>query len=157
MQPQHLAAQCSCECSIEALPSQTRRLHRAGYVFAADCSMVTSRTTQVFLTSVTVRVRQFNDARTTHTDRRLRCQRASNSWQPLVSSPLLLPVRPARPKKNMLLSSPSPSRLSQHTQVSTSKRTPDRPFAPDQHEKSGQAVAPVPPHIQMQPFNRRAV
>lgn len=130
MQPQYLAAECSSVCSIEALPSQVRRLRKAGYVFKADYPIKASRNTQVSLTSVTVRVRQFNDARTTHIDRRLRCQRASNSWQPLASSPLSLPVRPARQKKNTLLSSPSPSRLSQYTTASTSKTVPEQASAP---------------------------
>lgn len=149
MQPQYLAVRFSCGRNTEALPSQSCRLRRAGYVFGSDYLMVPARNTQVSLTSETERARQFNNARSTHIDRRQRCQRASNSWQPLVSSPLLLPVHPARPKKNMLLSSPSPSRLSQHTQVSTSKLAP------------GQAQAPVPTSFltirQTRPQNRRAV
>lgn len=149
MQPQHLAVHFSCGQNTAAFASQPQPLQRAGYVFASDYLMVPARNTQVSLTSVTGRARQFNNARATHIDRRLRCQRASNSWQPLVSSPLLLPVHQARPKKNMLLSSPSPSRLSQHTQVSTSKLAP------------GQAYAPVPTPIlnvrPTRPLNRRAV
>lgn len=149
MQPQHLAVNFSCGRNTEALPSQTRRLRQAGYVFSADYLMVRTRNTQVSLTSETGRARQIYKARATYIDRRQKCQRASNSWQPLVSSPLLLPVHPARPKKNMLLSSPSPSRSSQHTQVSTSNLA------------SGQAVAPVPTPMmstrQSRPQNRRAV
>lgn len=149
MQPQYLAVQFSSGQNTATFATQPQPLQRAGYVFAADYLMVQSRNTQVSLTSETGRARQFNNARSTYIDRRQRCQRASNSWQPLVSSPLLLPVHPARPKKNMLLSSPSPSRLSQHTQVSTNKLAP------------GQADAPVPtPFLtirQTRPQNRRAV
>ena len=132
MQPQHLAQLSSRAHPNEALASQVCRLPNVQYFFGTDCFMVRARNTQVSLTSETGRVRQFQNARPTHIDRRHRCQRASNSWQPSVSSPLLPHVHPARQKKSMSWSSPSPSRSNLRTQVSTSKRI------------SGQAIAPVP-------------
>lgn len=144
MKPQYLAAEGSCTMGIEALASQVCRLHSLPYVFASDCSMVSSRNTQVSLTSETGRVRQSFNARPTHIHRRHRCRRASNSWQPSVLSPLFLHAQVARAKKNTLLLRQSRSRLSQHTQVSTSKLT------------AGQAYASAPTPLGW-PYDRRAV
>lgn len=130
MEPQYVATDRSGESGFEALESQTNRLKCSAYVFVKLCSMVPVGHTQVFLTSVTGRARQYKTARSTHIDRRHRCQRASNSWQPSVSSPLYLHVQAARRKKNTLWLHPSPSRLSQHTQASTSKLAPGQTFAP---------------------------
>ena len=141
MQPQHLAHECSCDRLIEALASQVCRLPNLQYFFGTDCFMVRARNTQVSLTSETGRVRQSYNARPTHIDRRHRCQRASNSWQPSVSSPLLPHAHPARQKKSMSWLSPSPSRSSQRIPVSTSKRIP------------GQAIVPVPTRTPRAPFN----
>lgn len=161
MQPQHLAPCFSCERNNEALPSQTRRLVLAGYVFALNCSKVAPRHTQVSLTSETGRARQFNDARPLIIHRRHRCQRASNFWQPLVSSPWFPHAHPARPKKNTLWFSQSPSRLSPYTPASTSKLAWGRAFAPVPHLGSRQVPASVAPFHPTspasRPFNRRAV
>lgn len=133
---------------IEALPSQTCRLKTAGYVFPADYTMIPPRNTQVSLTSVTGRVRQYNSTRSKQNNRRHRCQRASNSWQPSVSWPLCQHVRPASPTKSSWLLSQSPFQLSLRIQASTSNQI------------SEQACAPVPPQPCATlggPFDRRAV
>jgi hypothetical protein len=131
MQPQDVAVLGSCESFIEALPSQTRSLNLAGYVFPKGCSMLTPRNTQVSLTSKTERAGPSWPARSNNTDRRPRCPRASNSWQRSALLPQSRPVLLASLTKSSSWSTPSPSRLSLHTQASTNKNL-------------GQAFAPVP-------------
>ncbi len=162
MKPQYLAIHLSRGPDNEALPSQTRRLQRAGYVFDYDYSMLHKGITQVTLTSETGRARQFYNARPTYIDRRHRCQRASNSWQPSVLSPRFPHAHPARQKKNTLWSRPSLSRLSLHTPASTSKLALGQACASAPTSRTtgrGLIAAPrigiIP--IVSQPFNRRAV
>ena len=122
MRPQHLARPACKVSQIEALPSQTRRLIDTGYASSPLSTMVQTRNTEVSLNSETGRVRQYNNARPPYSNRRLRCQRASNSWQPLVLLPLCPHVRPDSQTRNSSWLSPSPSQLSQHTPANTSKR-----------------------------------
>ena len=133
MQPQHLARGPSCAPQTAALESQCRRSERPPYAIQPACGNVFPRNTHVSLTANHGSNRHEAVSGPSNSDRRLRCQRASHFWP---HSALSQPFRPAPPssKKNMLLSHPSPSRLSQYTQASTSKTC------------RGQAVAPVLTH-----------
>ncbi len=144
MKPQYMGGNpLSCK-EIEALESHSRRLMRIRYQWQITSCNVPSRNTQVSLTSESGCARHEAVPRPINNDRRLKCQRALNCWQ---HSALLRPSRlaqAARLTKNTLWLHPSPSRLSQLTQVSTSK-TP-------RGSAAGQAFAPVltvtfPPRI----------
>lgn len=121
MQPQYLGPGRAGAAKIEALESHCRRLLAHRYVFDGIRFMVRPRNTQVSLTSNEGLVRHEAVPGPVHRNRRRRCQRASNSWYPSALSPRLPHAQVARPKKNTLWLSQSPSRLSLHTQVNTSK------------------------------------
>lgn len=120
MQPQHLARGPSYAPQTAALESQCRRSERPPYAIQPACGNVFPRNTHVSLTANHGSNRHEAVSGPSNSDRRLRCQRASHFWP---HSALSQPFRPVPPssKKNMLLSHPSPSRLSQYTQASTSK------------------------------------
>ena len=135
MKPQYIGAKQALRPANEALESHCRRLNCTRYQWQITSSNVPSRNTQVSLTSESGRARHQAVPRPINNDRRLRCQRALNCWQ---HSALLQPYRPAqaaKQTKNTLWLHPSLSRLSQLTQVSTSKTT--------NGFKVGQASAPV--------------
>ena len=131
MQPQHLEAASSSCGQNDTAATQDRRLSVEPYLMPTVSTMVLDGITQVSLTSEPGRARHLAVQRLKCKNRRHRCPRASNSLQRSALSPQSRHVPAARQTKNTLWLSPSPSRLSQHIQASTSK--------PD----TGQAVAPV--------------
>ena len=130
MQPQYLAQPSARTGRTAALATHFRRLKRAPYAMRGNCGNIAPRNTQVSLTTKAGFYwhEAVPDPLCNH--RRLRCQRASQCWPHSALSQLFQHARPSR--KNMLLSHPSPSRLSQYTQASTSKAC------------RGQATASVP-------------
>lgn len=140
MTPQNMGCQPVFDPEDEALESHYRRLKRTRYQWQITSCNVPSRNTHVSLTSEPGCARHVAVSRPINSYRRLKCQRALNCWQ---HSALLRPCRhaqAAKQTKNTLWLHPSLSRLSQLTQVSTSKTT-SIPTA-------GQAFAPVlTPHL----------
>jgi len=134
-QPQYIATRASFVDKSEALPSHIRRLHRNRYQFGYKSPSVRPRETQTSLTSEPGSAGRFASRYPISSHRRLRCPRASNSWQCSASLPPLLPVQAGKPKMTLWSLTQSPSLLSLLSQVSSSKRLP------------GQACAPVPPLI----------
>lgn len=134
MRPQNMGFRPAISGKNEALESHYRRLNRTRYQWQITSCNVPARNTHVSLTSESGCARHLAVLHPITSYRRLKCQRALNCWQ---HSALLRPSQLAQASKttNMLLLPPSPSRLSQLTQVSTSKTTSIR--------KSGQAFAPV--------------
>lgn len=135
MQPQYLAQSPLVERATAALPPHLCRLKSSPYAISRNCGNVWARNTQVSLTSKPGSHWHEAVSDPSNSDRRLRCQRASQCWP---HSALSQPFRHAHQssKKNMLWLHPSPSRLSQYTQASTSKTC------------RGRAYAPVPTHTQ---------
>jgi len=129
MQPQHLAQGAACALPTATLESHSCRLERAPYAIQPACGKVFARNTRVSLTANPGSNWHEAVSDPSYSDRRLRCQRASHFWP---HSALSQPFRPAHPssKKNTLLSHPSPSRLSQYTQASTSKTCRGQAHAP---------------------------
>ena len=119
MHPQHIARRHITTVPTAALGTHVSGLKRAPYPRRLNCGNVNLRNTRVSLTS---HLGSFwHEAVPTPSTnvRRLRCPRASQCWP---HSALSQPFRPAHlSKKNMLWLHPSLSRLSQYTQVSTSK------------------------------------
>lgn len=130
MQPQYVELLRMYAGCSEALASQNCRSEIDTYQFGLGSPNVHSRNTPVSLTLETGRTRHIAVWRPIVSNRRLRCPRASNSWQYSAWLPLFPPAQAGRQKKNTLL--PSPSRLSPYIQANTSNRL------------SGQARAPVP-------------
>lgn len=119
MHPQHLAAQPQSATATAALESHFRRLGSSPYAMAMNCSKVTARNTDVSLTSNPGSSWHEAVSDPLNSDRRLRCQRASNYWpHSALSQPFQL--APQSSRKNTSWLHPSPSRLSPYTQVSTS-------------------------------------
>lgn len=148
MQPQHLAQPPLVIHATAALPPHSCRLESSPYAMRGNCDKVSSRNTQVSLTSKSGSHRHEAVSDPSNSYRRLRCQRASKCWP---HSALSQSFRHAHQssKKNMLWLHPSQSRLSQYTQASTSKTC------------RGQASAPVLSPVlsdapRMAPFVRRA-
>lgn len=130
MRPQYVADHLSPCGQNDALESQNSRLRVKPYQMKGDWTMVPSRNTQVSLTSEPGRARHFAAQRPLDRNRRHRCPRASNSLQRSALSPQSQHVQAASPTKNTWWLSQNPSRLSQHTQVSTSKPDTGQAFAP---------------------------
>jgi len=125
MQAQDVATQVLPKVRYEAFESQVRRLELSGYISNKDYTMFPAGISQEPLTSSkgasthSVSKHQFKS------DRRLRCQRASNYWQHSALSLSLLPVRAS----SRLLTQPQ-FRLSQCTQANTSNTLTGRAFSP---------------------------
>ena len=125
MQAQDVATQVLPKVRYEAFESQVRRLELSGYISNKDYTMFPAGISQEPLTSSkgasthSVSKHQFKS------DRRLRCQRASNYWQ---HSALSLSLRPVR-ASSRLLTQPQ-FRLSQCTQANTSNTLTGRAFSP---------------------------
>lgn len=125
MQAQDVATQVLPKVRCEAFESQVRRLELSGYISNKDYTMLPAGISQEPLTSskgastYSVSKHQFKS------DRRLRCQRASNYWQHSALSLSLLPVRAS----SRLLTQPQ-FRLSQCTQANTSNTLTGRAFSP---------------------------
>ena len=125
MQPQDVATQVLPKVRYEAFESQLRRLELSGYILNKDSTMLPAGISQEPLTS--------SNGASTHSvlkhqfksDRRLRCQRASNYWQHSALSLSLLPVRAS----SRSLTHPQ-FRLSQCTQANTSNTLTGRAFSP---------------------------
>ena len=133
--PQYLVVGRGSVGKFEALPSHIRRLHRARYQFENRSHSVFSREPQTSLTSEPGSAGRFASRYPISSHRRLRCPRASNSWQCSASLPPLQPAQAGKPKMILWSLTQSPSRVSLPSQASSSKRVP------------GQAYAPVPPLI----------
>ncbi|CAN0277077.1 unnamed protein product, partial [Chrysoparadoxa australica] len=132
MTPQYLAAQTSGCGRNEALATHRLSFSAMPYEIPSDCTIIRVRNTQVSLASEPGSARHEAVPGPKHANRRHECPKASNSWQPSVSSPLSPPAPAARPTRNTWWSGPSRSRQSPSTPASTSIL--DR----------GQAAAPVP-------------
>ena len=130
MRPLHIAPRHMVAVPTASLGTHVSGLNRAPYPRRLNCGNVNLRNTRVSLAS---HLGSFwHEAVPTPLTnvRRHRCQRASQCWP---HSALSQPFRPAHlSKKNTLWLHPSPSRLSQYTQVSTSKT------------RRGQADVPAP-------------
>ncbi|MFT6022860.1 MAG: hypothetical protein ACI9PY_000971 [Ascidiaceihabitans sp.] len=131
MQPQHVAPHCSSNGSPDAPATQIRASEPCGYLFDTISRNYGARKSQGFLTSVPRSRARVASKGHFLSDRRLRCQRASNYWQHSALSLLLLPVRASSRSKNLSWLIQSRSRLSRHTPVNTSKTgLTGRAFAP---------------------------
>ena len=125
MQPQDVVTEALPKVRYEAFESQFRRLELSGYISNKDTTMLPAGIFQEPLTSSrgapthSVSKHQFKS------DRRLRCQRASNYWQHSALSLSLLPVRAS----SRSLTQPQ-FRLSQCTQENTSNTLTGRAFSP---------------------------
>lgn len=126
MQAQYVAIQRSPFGQNDARTPQTARFKGGRYQMNTFSRMFRTRNTQVSLTSEPGFARHEAVPGPFETNRRHRCQRASNSWQQSVSSPLLALVQAGRPTRNTWWLSQSPSQSSQHTQASTSKLAPEQ-------------------------------
>jgi hypothetical protein len=130
MQPQYLAWRPADTGRTATLATHFRRLKRGPYATRSNYSNIAARNTQVSLTSNAGSYWHEAVPAPLCNHRRLRCPRASHCWPHSALSQLFQHAPLSR--KNMLLSHPSPSRLSQYTQASTSKTC------------RGQAAASVP-------------
>ena len=130
MQPQDVATEALPKVRYEAFESQFRRLELSGYISNKDTTMLPAGIFQEPLTSSkgapthSVSKHQFKS------DRRLRCQRASNYWQHSALSLLLLPVRANSRSKNLSSLTQPQFRLSQCKQANTSNTLTGRAFSP---------------------------
>lgn len=139
MRAQYLAERRLSVNGFEALESHNRRLEIDTYQFHAKPFILDVREPQVTLILKPGRTRHIAVWRPIVSNRRRKCPRASNLLQ---CSVWLLPLQLApNKKKNTWLSTPSRSRLSQYTQVSTSKRLPEQALAPAPYYKVVQALA----------------
>ena len=128
MQPQYVAMRSAPKGCFEALESQTRRIERDGCILDKDSTMLQTRISQETLTLSTVATTHSVSKHPFSSNRRLRCQRASNYWQHLALSSLLLPVRASSRSKNLSWS--SQSRLSQSKPANTSNTFTEWASAP---------------------------
>ena len=130
MQPQDVVTEALPKVRYEAFESQFRRLELSGYISNKDTTMLPAGIFQEPLTSSkgapthSVSKHQFKS------DRRLRCQRASNYWQHSALSLLLLPVRASSRPKNLSSLTQPQFRLSQCKQANTSNTLTGRAFSP---------------------------
>ena len=130
MQPQDVVTEALPKVRYEAFKSQFRRLELSGYISNKDTTMLPAGIFQEPLTSSkgapthSVSKHQFKS------DRRLRCQRASNYWQHSALSLLLLPVRASSRSKNLSSLTQPQFRLSQCKQANTSNTLTGRAFSP---------------------------
>ncbi len=130
MQPQDVATEALPKVRYEAFESQFRRLELSGYISNKDTTMLAAGIFQEPLTSSkgapthSVSKHQFKS------DRRLRCQRASNYWQHSALSLLLLPVRASSRPKNLSSLTQPQFRLSQCKQENTSNTLTGWAFSP---------------------------
>lgn len=130
MQPQDVVTEALPKVRYEAFESQFRRLELSGYISNKDTTMLPAGIFQEPLTSSkgapthSVSKHQFKS------DRRLRCQRASNYWQHSALSLSLLPVRASSRSKNLSSLTQPRFRLSQCTQANTSNTLTGRAFSP---------------------------
>lgn len=131
--PQHLAAQHASVDKFEALPSHIRRLQRSRYQFENKSLSVPSREPQISLTSEPGSAGRSASRYPIPSHRRLRCPRASNSWQCSASLPPLRPAQAGKPKMTLWSLTQSPSRPSLPSQASSSKRLLGQAFAPVPH------------------------
>ena len=115
---------------FEALETHVRLSVRYACIFHKDSPMLPSGISQETLTSSTGALVQDALKRLFRSDRRLRCQRASNYWLHSASSLLLLPVRASSRSKNLSLLTQPLFRLSQHRQANTSNLLTKWAFAP---------------------------
>lgn len=123
MDAQYVAHRCSCDGGFEALKTQLRRLPACGYLFRAFSPMLGHGNSNRTPTSLEGVGAHFASLQVIESDRRLRCQRASNCWQRSVLSPWLLPVRVSSRPKNLSWLIQNRSAKNRHIQVSTSNRT----------------------------------
>ena len=130
MQPQDFVTEALPKVRYEAFESQFRRLELSGYISNKDTTMLPAGIFQEPLTSSkgapthSVSKHQFKS------DRRLRCQRASNYWQHSALSLSLLPVRASSRSKNLSSLTQPQFRLSQCKQANTSNTLTGRAFSP---------------------------
>ena len=130
MQPQDVVTEALPKVRYEAFESQFRRLELSGYISNKDTTMLPAGIFQEPLTSSkgapthSVSKHQFKS------DRRLRCQRASNYWQHSALSLLLPPVRASSRSKNLSSLTQPQFRLSQCKQANTSNTLTGRAFSP---------------------------
>ena len=130
MQPQDVVTEALPKVRYEAFESQFRRLELSGYISNKDTTMLPAGIFQEPLTSSkgapthSVSKHQFKS------DRRLRCQRASNYWQHSALSLSLLPVRASSRSKNLSSLTQPQFRLSQCKQANTSNTLTGRAFSP---------------------------
>lgn len=130
MDLQYIAARPRRGRRSDALASHSRRLAQPQYHSLRLSNNNVLRNTHVYLTSESGCVRHFVVPCPTNSNRRLRCLRASNCLQCSASLPPSQHAQADRPKKNTLLLTQSLSRLSQHTQASTSNCLQGQAFAP---------------------------
>lgn len=116
MRPQYVAPDSSYNVRVEAFESQFRRLQRDGYILHISSPIVRAGIPQEPLTSNTGAKAHSASKHLITSDRRPRCQRASNYWQHSALS-LSLQLAPAMSQKNLSLL--NRFRSSQHTQANT--------------------------------------
>jgi hypothetical protein len=130
MHPQDVATEALPRVRYETFEAQVRRLEPGGYISNKDSTMLPAGISQEPHTSSkgasthSVSKPQFKS------DRRLRCQRASNYWQHSALSLSLLPVRASSRSKNLSSLTQPQFRLSQCTQANTSNTLTGRAFTP---------------------------
>jgi hypothetical protein len=130
MHPQDVATEALPRVRYETFEAQVRRLESGGYISNKDSTMLPAGISQEPHTSSkgasthSVSKPQFKS------DRRLRCQRASNYWQHSALSLSLLPVRASSRSKNLSSLIQPQFRLSQCTQANTSNTLTGRAFTP---------------------------
>jgi hypothetical protein len=120
MHPQYVAIRSSTKGPSEALESQFRSMPRDGYISNKDSIMLPAGISQETLTSSTDVTAQSVSEHSFFSNRRHRCQRASNYWQLSALSLSLLPVRASSRSKNLSLLTQPRFRLSQYTPANTS-------------------------------------
>ena len=120
MQAQYVAARPSTNAPFEALESHFRPLQRDGFIFNKDSTMLPTGISQEALTSSKDASAHSVSKHPISSNRRHRCQRASNYWQHSALSLLLLPVRASSRSKNLSCLTQPLFRLSQCRQANTS-------------------------------------
>lgn len=128
MRPQYVVIQPLLDNAFEALESQIRRLHCNGCLSLRKSPMLSKGISQETLTLVEGTAVRSVPMSILKSDRRHRCQRASNYWLHSVLSLWLRPVPVSKKLKNLLWS--SPFRKSQYKLVNTSNTLVEWALAP---------------------------
>jgi hypothetical protein len=130
MKPQDVAQGPLPKCRYEAFESQLRPSQWEGCILYKDSTMLSAGISQEPLTSSKGATTHSVSSHHFKSDRRLRCQRASNYWQHSALSLSLLPVPASSRSKNLSLLTQPQFRLSQYTPANTSNTLTGRAFAP---------------------------
>jgi len=129
MYPQHLAARHSIQAGFEALASQACALGFSKYLFHRLSLTLSTGYRSVSGTSFEGQVAR-KCVKNKVRNRRLRCPRASNCWQPSALLLSLQPVRVSSRSKSLWLSIRNPFRPNPRILVNTSKQFRGQAYAP---------------------------